>query len=351
MLFGDKGIIGLDVGSRYIKAVQLKGFKWGYRLECIGITQLSPDLIIDGSIIDSLRVIDAIKELISKAQIKVKNTAIAISGHSSVIMKIISLPQMSEEELGESIKFEAERYIPFDIDDVSLDFQIVGFKERQNQIDVLIVAAKKDKINEYVFVVREAGLNPVIVDVNAFALENMYEVNYEAKKMHDVALVNVGASTANINILKDGISIFMRDISIGSNLHTEALQKEFALPYSEAERLKHGGVIAGVSEEKIEPILNFASEDIIAEILRSFKYFREEATYEEDIKEIILSGGCAMVKGFASLLSQMIGIDVKIAAPLKNIRAPETFDRNYLGEIAPMIAVATGLALRRIGDR
>jgi type IV pilus assembly protein PilM len=226
---GRKGIIGLDIGSRQIKAVQLKEVKSGYELEGIGIVSLLPELIVDGAILDSLRVVDAVKELISDKNLTAKDTSIAVSGHSSVIIKRVSLPQMTEEELNESIKFEAEQYIPFDIEDVNLDFQILGQREEGDEMDVMIVAVKKEKINEYTASVREAGLNPVIVDVDAFALENLYEINYEIREDEVIALVNIGAGTINMNILKGGVSVFTRDSSVGGNLHTEALQKGFVI--------------------------------------------------------------------------------------------------------------------------
>jgi type IV pilus assembly protein PilM len=351
MLWGSKGIVGLDIGSKHIKAVQLKELKDGYQLERIGITTLPPELIVDGSVIDSFRVVEAIKKLISEANIKVRDVAIAVSGHSSVIIRRVALLQITEEELSESIKFEAEQYIPFDIEDVNLDFQILGQRQEEDQMDVLIVAVKKDKINEYVSVVRESGLNPVIVDVDAFALENMYEINYEVVENEHIAIVNIGASTININILKGGVSSFTRDSSIGSNLHTEAIQKEFAISYEDAERLKYGEAIAGVSQEDMLSVLVATSEDVIGEISRSFEYFRSTSTEGGDIHEIILSGGGALVKDFAPLLSERIGVDVKIVEPFKNIRIPDMFDKGYLKRSGPIMAVATGLALRRAGDR
>lgn len=211
MLFGKKDIVGIDIGSKHIKAIHLKDNKGSYRLERLGIISLQPELIVDGSILDSSRVVEAIKELIANADIKTKDITLSVSGHSSVIIKRVSMPQMSEDELDESIRFEAEQYIPFDIEDVNLDFQILGPAEEDNMMDVIIVAVKKDKINEYVSVVKEAGLNPVIVDVDAFALENMYELNYEIREGENIALVNIGASMININILKGGLSVFTRD--------------------------------------------------------------------------------------------------------------------------------------------
>src|SRR4030043_1928189 len=246
MVFGRKSSIGLDIGSGYLKVVQLKDTKGGYELELFDMLPLPPELIVDGSIIDSLRLIDSLKELVKKAKIKTKDAVISIAGHSSVIIKRVSLPEMSEEELSEFIKFEAEQYIPFDIEDVNLDFQILGPKEEPGQMDVILVAVKKDVINEYLSVVKEAGLTPLIVDVNSFALENIYEINYEIEPGRNIAIVNIGASTINMNILKGGVSVFTRDSAVGSNLHTEALQREFNLTYEIAERLKRGEPIENI---------------------------------------------------------------------------------------------------------
>ncbi|MGQ9569561.1 MAG: type IV pilus assembly protein PilM [Thermodesulfovibrionales bacterium] len=350
MFFGNKGILGLDIGSSYIKAVQLKDIKGGYELDLFDMIPLAPEIIVDGSIIDSFRLIDTIKELLRKSKIKAKNAVIGIAGHSSVIIKRISLPEMSEEELSESINFEAEQYVPFSIEDVNLDFQILGPKEEPGQMDVILVAVKKDTINEYVNAVRESGLNPVIVDVNHFALENMYEINYEIEPNKNVAIVNIGASTINMNILKGGISVFTRDSAIGSNLHTEALQREFNLTYENAERLKRGEPIENIPPEDAFSIMELASEEIIDDINRSFEFYRS-AELHEDINEVIVSGGCALVKDFPKLLSEKVGIETKVIEPFKNIKIPKKLDLTYIEEIAPIAAVATGLALRRHGYR
>ena len=350
-MFGSKhGIVGLDIGSRHIKAVQLKAMNGSYQLERFGIAPLLPELIVGGSILDSPRVVETIKGVIREAKINAKDVAVAVAGHASVIIKRVSLPEMSEEELSESIKFEAEQYIPFDIEDVNLDFQILGLREETGQMEVLIVAAKKNRINEYTSVVKEAGLNPAIVDVGAFATENMYEINYAIEGGKNIALVNVGASSIDINILKGDISVFTRDSSLGGNLHTEALQKEFSISYDDAERLKRGGTIGGISEDDVSSVLIAASEDIIIEISRSFNYFKE-TTSPEDIHEIVFCGGCALLKGFPNLLSERLGIRVKIVDPFKNIQIPASFDKGYLKDVGPIAAVAVGLALRRIGDR
>jgi type IV pilus assembly protein PilM len=350
MIFGGKDSIGLDIGSSYIKTVKLKETKSGYELELFHVHPLPPELIVDGSIIDSLRLVDSLKEVIKAAGIKTKNAVISISGHSSVIIKRISLPEMTEEELSESIKFEAEQYVPFDIEDVNLDFQIIGPKEEPGQMDVILVAVKKDIINEYTSVVKEAGLNPIIVDIGSFALENMYGINYEIESDRNVALLNIGASTVNMIILKGGISVFTRDSSLGSNLHTEALQREFNISYENAERLKRGEVVENITSEDAQAVITSASEEILNEIIRSFDYYRS-TTVHEDISSVILSGGCSMISNFTSIIAERSGIETRLAEPFRNIKISKKFDRTNLEEIAPMMAVAVGLALRKQGDR
>ena len=345
MLFGKRSTIGLDIGSGYLKAVQLKDTKNGYELELFDMLPLPPELIVDGSIIDALRLVDALKELARKANIKTKDAVISMAGHSSVIIKRVSIPEMTEEELSESIKFEAEQYIPFDIEDVNLDFQILGPKEEPGQMDVMLVAVKKDIINEYISVMKDAGFNCMIVDVNSFALENIYEVNYEIEPDRNIAIVNIGSSTINMNILKGGVSVFTRDSAVGSNLHTEVLQREFNLTYEVAERLKRGEPVEDVAPEDAFSIMELASEEIISEVNRYLEYFHE------DIHELVLSGGCALIREFPRLLAEKIGVETRVMEPFRNIRIPKKFDVTYMEEIAPLAAVAAGLALRRVGDR
>lgn len=350
MFFSSKDTIGLDIGSSSLKLVQLKERKGGYELETFELMQLPPEIIVEGSIIDSLRLVEAIKELIKKAKVRAKNVAIGIAGNSFVIIKRITLPEMTDEELSESIRFEAEQYVPFDIEDVNIDFQIIGPKDEPGQMDVIIVAVKKDIINEYINVVRDAGLNPVVVDVNAFALGNMYEINYEIEPDRNIALVNIGANTININVLKGGETVFTRDASIGGNLQSEAIQKELGVSYESAERIKRGEPVEGADVSLASQAIAMASEELIAEISRSLDYFRSTA-FHEDINEIIISGGGALVEGFADQLSNHMGIQVRRAEPFKNIHIPGKFDPSVIDETGCIAAVAVGLAIRRVGDR
>jgi type IV pilus assembly protein PilM len=158
-----------------------------------------------------------------------------------VIVKKVSLPAMSREELDEQIRWEAEQYIPFDVNEVNLDFQILGGGNDDGQMEVLLVAAKKDLIDDYVQVIHEAGLVPVAIDVAAFAVENAFEANYDVSPGQTVALVNVGAQVVNINIVSNGVPCFTRDITTAGNQYTEEIQKALSISFGEAERIKLGG--------------------------------------------------------------------------------------------------------------
>jgi type IV pilus assembly protein PilM len=350
MLFSKKiEPIALDIGSTFIKLVQLKGAKGNYQLVKFGMVPLPPEVIVEGAVMDAGRVVDAIKELLTAQQVKTKDVVISVSG-SSVIIKRISVADMSEEELSESIKWEAEQYIPFSIDDVNIDFQKLGPGAQEGQADVLLVAVKKDKINDYINLVKEAGLEPVVLDVDAFALANMHELNYEMEA-GITALLNIGASVMNINILKDGMSIFTRDITVGGNRYTEALQREFGLTYEDAEKVKRGGDTEGQDKEQIASVMSSVTEDIVAETQRSFDFFRS-TTGSEKVSRVLVSGGCARIGNFTSVLSERIEIPVEITNPFKNIKIdPKRFDPAFLQEAGPQAAVAVGLAMRRPGDR
>ncbi len=337
----EKPLLGLDIGSSSIKLVQLTQARGRLKLERFGIMHLPPELIVDGTIMDSGSVVETIKELFEDQKTKIKDVALSVSGHS-VIVKKIMLPPMSEDELEESIKWEAEQYIPFDINDVNMDFQILETTEGQDgkgQMSVLLVAVKKDKLTEYTSLVNEAGLTPVVMDVDAFALENMFCLNYDVHAEEVVALVNIGASVMNINILKNGQFTFTRDISIGGNRYTEAIQKELSVGYDQAEEAKKGGAVAGVDPGSMETILQVVHSEAASEVARSFDYFRTTSV-NESISKVILSGGTAKIPGFAEFLSGKLEVPVEIANPFKNIDIdPKRFDPDFLGEAGPLAAI------------
>ncbi len=352
MLFGKgKNVIGLDIGSSSIKLVELNEGKGGYKLQNLAISPLPPEAIVDGALMDSVTIVDTIRDLISTCKVKTKDVVTSVSGHS-VIVKKITLPFMTQAELEESIQWEAERYIPFDINDVNIDFQIFGSSSENPEVmDVILVAAKKDIINDYVSILMEAGLNPVIIDIDAFALENMLGINYELEKDEVVAIANIGASITNINIIKNNTSAFTRDIFKGGNQITEEIQRQLHIDFEEAEKIKIGSKVDMASQTVIHNIIKEASESLAIEIGNSLEFFQSTTTYEK-IGKLFISGGGSKIKDFDIVLQQQIGIPVEIINPFKKIEYSEkNFDMEYLREIGPIMAVGVGLASRKVGDR
>jgi type IV pilus assembly protein PilM len=347
--------VGLDIGSGSIKLTHLKPARGGnYQLQAFGMVQLPPEAIVDGALMNSNVVVDGIQELFASQRIKVKDVATSVSGHS-VIIKKINLPQMTPEELEESIQWEAEQYIPFDINDVNIDVQILNTESTQaGQMDVLLVAAKKDMVNDYTEVITSAGLNPVVVDIDAFAVQNQFEINYEVSRSETVVLVNIGASVTNINVLANGISTFTRDISIGGSQFTDAVQKALNVSFDEAEALKlggSGGDADAVVPQEVERVLQTESESIANEIQRSLDFYAATSA-DAHIARIFLSGGSAKIPALVKTIEGRTGVPVETINPFRNIDiSAGRFDPDYLRQVAPMASVSMGLALRYPGDK
>ncbi|MGH7808504.1 MAG: type IV pilus assembly protein PilM [Thermodesulfobacteriota bacterium] len=348
MFLGKKEVVGLDIGSNSIKLAELKETKKGYQLKNIGETLLPPEAIVNKVITNRDAVSEAIYSLIEELRVKTKNAVISISGHS-VIIKKVSIPKMSEKELREAVPWELEQYIPQNIEDVNYDFQILPGQTAEGNMDVLIVAAKKDITNDYINVVNDAGLNPVVVDVDVFALENMYEANYP-ESGGVVALVNIGASVTNINILKNGVSVFTRDITTGGNQFTELIQKEFDVGYDEAEKMKNS-----LGRPDVSPELDRISQDftdlICGEIKRTLDFF-STTLWREKVDKIMLGGGTSKVPRLREVLEDIANAPVELINPFRNILYnPNDFDPEYISDIAPKMGVTVGLALRKMGDK
>jgi type IV pilus assembly protein PilM len=328
-------------------------FDWGKKtpkLKHFGMIPLPPEAIVDGAFMDSASIVESIRSLIEGLRIKTKKVAVSISGHS-VYIKTINVPTMSEVQLEESIKWEAEQQIPFDIEDVNLDFQILDEQVSPDQMPVLLVAAKKDMINDYTAVIEEAGLQPTIVDVDVFAIENAFNLNFESPEEEVIALVNIGASVMNINILKRGTSAFTRDISIGGRQITEEIQKRLKMTYEEAESLKVKERDAGAQNPEVEKIIQGTAEQLATEVRRSLEFFAASSSGGE-IKKIFLSGGCAKIQMLPGLIEERISMPVEVFNPFAKIEYnPEVFDPEYIKQVAPLAAVGVGLALRREGVR
>jgi type IV pilus assembly protein PilM len=347
-----KSLVGLDIGSSAVKAVELKPAGKAYKVSAFGSEVVPPDSIVDGAIIDGSVVAEAIRRLFAGLGIKTKDVAASLSGNA-VIVKKITLPVMTEAELAESIYWEAEQYIPFDIQDVNLDYQILdrGTEGGKGTMDVLLVAAKKEKIADYTGVIAQAGRSAVVVDVDAFALQNAYEVNYGIEPGAVVVLLNAGASATNINILNGDQSVFTRDISLGGNAYTEALQKELNLPFDLADQLKRGVAVDGVTFDDARPVLRAVSENVMLEIQKTFDFFKATASSDR-IDRIMLSGGASRAEGFNEMLSDRFAAPIEALDPFKRVTFDtKKFQVESAADVAPTAAVAVGLALRRVGDR
>ena len=297
---------------------------------------------------DAEVVVDTIRQAIREFKVKGRYSAISVSGHSVIVKKII-VADMSREELEGAIETEAQQYIPFDIEDVNVDFQILESDEmlETGEMAVLLVAVKKEKVEEHIELIRESKLDPIVVDVDAFAIENAYELNYEIEPDLIIGLVDIGAGTMNINILQDGVSSFVRDISIGGDQYTEAIQKEFNVNFEIAERLKRGQIVEDIAQEDVLAIVNTVSDDIAVEIQRSFDFFRA-STMDVAVDKLYLSGGCSLFGGIDRFFEEKLGVEVEVLNPFRNIKISRRFDRDYIESIAPQAAVAVGLALRRL---
>jgi type IV pilus assembly protein PilM len=345
-----KSLVGLDIGSSAVKVVELKemGKGRGYQLQNVGIEPLSPEAIVDGAIMDAGLVIEAIQKALGGRKVKAADVAIALSGHS-VIIKKISIPATSEEELAEVIPWEAEQYIPFDVEDVNLAYQVLKGGGSDGNMDVLLVAAKKDKIHDYTSVVTQAGRNPVLVDVDVFALQNCFEMNYDADESEGVALVNVGASTTNVAIVKGATSIFWRDISVGGNHYNDALRKEMNITFEQAETLKRGQSVDGVAPDKLPAILASVNDFIGGEIQKTIDFFKN-TTPGESIARMVLAGGSARVPHLRESLAERFGVAVEPLNPFNRVQIGKGISPETLDELSPSVSIAVGLASRRLGD-
>jgi len=345
-------IIGLDIGSSSVKAVELTAKAKGIELQHVGVAKLPPEAIVQGAFLNSSAIVEAIREAVNGASARTKNVATAVSGHSLIVKKI-SLPSMTREELEESIRWEAEQYIPFDINEVNLDFQILNSGAGEGQMDVLLVAAKKDLIDDYVNVVREAGLHPAVLDVEAFAVENAFEANCEIAPDEVVAIADIGAQVVNINIISNGIPAFTRDISTGGSVYTEEIQKALSVSWEEAERIKIGGSAAEQSEEvvpqEVEQAMQSVTETVTGEVSRSLDFFAATAA-ESRISRVVLTGGGSRVSGLDAAFHAKTNIPVEHMNPLARVIPSSRFDQEFLQEVGPSLGVSVGLALRRTDD-
>ncbi len=347
-MFEGTHLVGLDLGSSSVKAVQLRPHKQGYELHRFGFEPLPPQSIVDRHVMNSAAVRDSIQALFAKAQIRQKEVAIAVSG-ASVIIKKITLPMMDRDELAEQIPWEAEQHIPFNIHDVDVDHQVLQVRPDQRQMDILLVAAKKEDVAQYVALVDEIGLKAVVVDICAFAIQNAFEANYGIGE-GTVALVDVGATLTTINIVANGVTMFTRDISHGSQFITEEIQRRMQVDFATAEAYKVGAEAPGgtdvVPHEAIA-VIRQSLDSLAGEIQRTLDFYLKTADVKV-IDRLYVSGGTARNGGLLEAVQGRTGTPVERFDPLRRVHADARhLDVEWLRSMAPHIVVALGLGLRK----
>lgn len=340
--------LGLDIGSSSIKMVMLKESRRGYRLEAFGMAALPPEAIVDGSLMDSAAVVEAIHGLLSTQRVRRKEVATGVSGRA-VNVKKLTLPTMSKRELAESIRWDLETYIGTQADGLYADAEIL-LDSGDGQMDVLLVAAKKDIITDYAMALAELGLKAVVVDVDGLAAQNAVEMVHGFDAESTVAVVNIGASVTSVNIVSQGVTAFTRDVTVGGNLITEEIQKDLGISYEEAEALKIGGRVGedadAIVPQEVERVISQVAGQIAGEIQRSLDFYANPINGRFD--KIYLAGGTSKIPSLQRIISDRSGAPVEVFNPFVGLNVDhKRFDPAYLEEVGPIASVAVGLGLRR----
>ncbi len=344
-MFGKKKkVIGLDIGSSQTKMVELSTGK-NRKLLNYGLSKVLPDAIVEGEIIDREAVLDSIRSLIENKGFTTKDVVIGLAGRD-VIIKRITMDRMSEADTREQIKWEAEQYVPFDINEVSLDFDIVNPNFGENQQEVILVAAKNELISNLSALLKELNLNPIIVDTTAFAIQNVFEYNYTPAADEIICLIHIGAGMTVINVIKGGSSLSARDVYYGVNAFISKLQKEVGFNYEDAANAVKGTVPVGASQDSVQGVFESFVSDLGTQIERSLQ-FLSSVTGEEKVSRMYLSGGGSLIPNLLEYLKRRLGIPIELINPFKNIiYDPTIFGPEGVDVIGPILAQVTGLALR-----
>ncbi|MFQ5683679.1 MAG: type IV pilus assembly protein PilM [Candidatus Binatia bacterium] len=345
----DSGFVALDIGSSSVKMVEASEGKNGYRIISLGVLPLPSTAVQNNMIADKDVVVRTIQSLVQANGVKATRAVTAVPGRA-VIIKKIQLPSQGEEELEANVEFEASNVIPESLENVNLDYQVLDYLENGNTMEILLVAVKKEIINNYTQVIWEAGLTPAIMDVDYFAMENMYEMNYEPQPGKVVGLIHIGARYTSINLLKDGLSTFTGDLPVGGEAFTESLVERLQISHDEAETLKLTGLLERKKADELEALLKPTCNYLAEEIGRTLSLYGAMAA-DERVQNIYLSGGSSKVSGLCPLLAEKLGVPVELSEPFRGFDVAKNIDRNYLAESALILALGVGLSIRRPGDK
>lgn len=349
-----KKIVGLDIGSFGLKLIELKPIKKGketrYELVAMGYEPVPYQSIVEGSIMDSTAVADAIQHVFFESKTKSSSISFGVAG-SSVIVKRIDVQRLNPNEMHEHILWEARPHIPFTPEEVNIDYEMIETTDTPpDRVGVILAAVKKEKLNDYLNILTISNKSAQIVDLDSFAILNSVLTNYEMYKDRSIVIINIGASITNVVIARGGYPVFVRDIAFGGNQFTDHIQKELNLKYEKAESVKKGRQVEGVSPAAVKPVINLIFNDLRTEIKKTFEFYRSNTT-EGRIDNILLSGGTANLESITDYFGQDFDIPIEIVNPFNEIEInPKKFDLDFIKDMAPVFNVAVGLALRAVGD-
>jgi type IV pilus assembly protein PilM len=345
-----KNLVGVDIGASSIKVVQLKDSRKGMSVIRYGYAPLPPQTIIDGHIMSAGHVTEALLKIFSDNKIQQRDVAVGVYGQSVIVRKI-TVPMMTNDELDEQIGWEAEQHIPFDIKVMSIDYEVLRKRPEAGQMDLLLVAAKKDEINDFAGIVREAKLRPVIVDINAFTIQNIFEKQHGLPQDGTIALLNVGAAVSSLNIVSRGVSAFTREITNAGNAITEEIQKQCGVPYEQAEAYKCGGGPTQIVPQEVHQIIGQACDALAGEIQRSLDFYLATSG-ESEIGRIFVSGGSAYLAPLQKSIEKRARVPVALFDPVGSIPVDaKSVNEAELRSRAAQLVVALGLSLRSDKER
>lgn len=352
-LFKKGNLVGLDIGTSSVKMAHMKETSRGIELLSFDMVTLPPETVVDGRIMNFAAVVERVREMVRTNGLKGREASLGVSGNFVIIKKLV-MTEMTTYELEESLQWEAEQYIPFDIKEVNVDVQIINPRAGHGQMDVLLVAAKKEYVDEHVSVAMEGGLKPMTVDTATFAVFNMFEANYQLPPGESIALINIGAALTNVIVVSNGNMAFTRDLGMGGNKLTLEIQKQLNVTFEEAEQFKtgvEGSLSSSTIAREVGRISERVADDMVTEIKRSLDFF-VATNMKTDVSRLYLSGGSAQIPALVRRLENRLGVPVELVNPFKNIVVDaKKFDIDLLQRVAPAAGVAIGLGLRKPGDR
>lgn len=348
--FQSKKLIGLDIGTANIKMAELDVSRKSTTLNQFTVMPTPPRAINGGEVADPAAISDVVKSLLEVSKTKRKNAAIGLWG-SSVITKRISIPQMDEKLVGGQIRWEAEQYIPFDINEVNIDFKsLKHYHSSPDTMDVLLVGARQDMAFLYQDIVHSAGLNCAVIDVSGFALANCFLSNFGTPNGQTVGVMNIGAAITNFVVIENGEVIFCRDIPIGGMNYTAEIHKAMGMSMEEAESLKISACMGQAAPDEVAKIIQSSHEIITEEIQSSLDFF-VNTTPGLPVTQCFVTGGASRTTGLLNFITQQTKLNLEIFDPLQNIKINEkTLSGSYVNEIRDFAAVALGLGVRLSGD-